>query len=123
MTSVKVVSVTITESLVLILTKLLHSTKTSSTPGADETNLATRGSLLAHGRRTTNVLVVSSSEGMLHGVLRHTPDLGPAVALYGVLVVSTSSLEEGLISTSSAGDNTDLGTDLRLDSLLPPRAH
>lgn len=108
-------------NLVLILSKLLDSTKTSGPPGSDQTNLTTRRSRLGNGRRTTDVLVVSSSEGMLHGILCHTPNLGPAVPLNGVLVVSTSSLEEGLISTSTSGDNSDLGTDIGLDSLLSSR--
>jgi len=55
---------------------------------------------------------------MLNGVLGNTTDLGPAVALDGVLVVSTASLEEGLIGTSTAGDDADLGTDVGLDGLL-----
>ena len=108
-------------SLILILSKLLDSAKTSSAPGADQTNLTTRRGLLANSRRTTDVLVVSSSEGMLHGVLRHTTNLGPAVALDSVFVVGTSGLEQGLVGTSASGDNTDLGTDLRVDSLLTAR--
>jgi len=64
------------------------------------------------------VLVVSSSEGMLYGVLRHTTHLGPAVTLHSVLVVGTSSLQHGLVSTSSTSDNTNLGTDFGGDSFL-----
>jgi len=67
------------------------------------------------------VLVVSTSEGMLHRVLCHTTNLGPAVALDSILVVGTSSLQEGLVGTSSTGDNTDLSTDSGRDSLLSTR--
>lgn len=105
--------------LILILAELLDSTKTSSAPGTDQTNLATGGCLLAHGRGTTNVLVVTTTEGMLHGVLRHTTNLGPAVALDGVLVVGAPGLQERLVRASSAGDDANLGADLGGDGLLP----
>mmetsp|Transcript_11239 Transcript_11239/g.24792 ORF Transcript_11239/g.24792 Transcript_11239/m.24792 type:complete len:214 (-) Transcript_11239:30-671(-) len=58
---------------------------------------------------------------MLHRILSHSPNLGPAVPLNGVLVVGTSSLEEGLIGTSTSGDNSDLGTDVGRDGLLSSR--
>mmetsp|Transcript_5360 Transcript_5360/g.8213 ORF Transcript_5360/g.8213 Transcript_5360/m.8213 type:complete len:216 (+) Transcript_5360:2311-2958(+) len=58
---------------------------------------------------------------MLHRVLGNTTNLGPAVTLHGVLVVGTSSLKQRLISTSTSSNNTDLGTDVRLDSLLTSR--
>lgn len=64
------------------------------------------------------MLVVTTTVGMLDGVLSNTTDLGPAVALDGVLVVSTASLEKGLVGTSATGDDTDLGTDVGLDGLL-----
>jgi len=67
------------------------------------------------------VLVVTTSEGMLDGILRHTSHLGPAVTLDSVLVVGTSSLQQRLISTSTSGNNTDLGTDERRNSLLSSR--
>jgi len=64
------------------------------------------------------VLMVTTTVGMLDGVLGNTTDLGPAVALDGVLVVGTASLEEGLVGTSTAGDDADLGTNVGLDGLL-----
>mmetsp|Transcript_24236 Transcript_24236/g.38015 ORF Transcript_24236/g.38015 Transcript_24236/m.38015 type:complete len:302 (-) Transcript_24236:49-954(-) len=110
-----------TSNLISVLTKLLDSTKTSGTPGTDKTDLTSRRSLLADSGRTTNVLMVTSSEGMLHGVLSHTTNLGPAVTLHGVFVVGTSSLKQRLVSTSTSGNNSDLGTDIRLHSLLTSR--
>lgn len=114
-------TLTRTTNLIPVLAKLLDSAKTSGTPGTDKTDLTSSRSLLADSGRTTNVLVVTSSEGMLHGVLGNTTNLGPAVTLHGVLVVGTSSLKQRLVSTSTSGNNTDLGTDVRLDSLLTSR--
>ena len=53
----------------------------------------------------SNVLVVTSSVGMLDGVHGNTPHARPAVSLGLVLMVSTSSLEHGLVGTSTASDD------------------
>ena len=64
------------------------------------------------------MLVVTSSVGMLYGVLSYTTNLRPAVALDGVLVVGTSGLQQRLIGTATSGNNTNLGTDGGRDGLL-----
>mmetsp|Transcript_22499 Transcript_22499/g.37052 ORF Transcript_22499/g.37052 Transcript_22499/m.37052 type:complete len:312 (+) Transcript_22499:1157-2092(+) len=119
--SFRLLNLTRTTNLIPVLAKLLDSAKTSGTPGTDKTNLTSSRGLLANSGGTTNVLVVTSSEGMLHGVLSNTTNLGPAVTLHGVLVVGTSSLKQRLVGTSTSGNNTDLGTDIGLDSLLSSR--
>jgi len=100
------------------LGSLLNSPKTTGSAGGDETDLSTGGSGTSDGRRHTNVLVVTSSVGMLHGVLGYTTNLGPAVALDGILVVGTSGLQQWLVGTTSSGDDTNLGTDGGGDGLL-----
>jgi len=67
------------------------------------------------------VLVVTTSEGVLHRVLRHTTNFGPLVALHGVLVVGVPGLEEGLVRAPTPGHDADLGADLGGNGLLPPR--
>jgi hypothetical protein len=67
------------------------------------------------------MLMVTSSVRMLHGILSNTTNLGPAVALDGVFVVSTSSLEQRLIGTASSSDNADLCSDSGWNSLLTTR--
>jgi len=62
--------------------------------------------------------MVTSSVWMLHWILGHTTDFWPAVTLDGILVVGTSCLEHWLVSTSTSGDDADLGTDVGLDGLL-----
>lgn len=85
----------------------LASTETTSTTGSNETDLLSGGIESAHSRRVTNVLMVTSSVGMLDGlkgcgkngrslmffstkeethIHRHTSDLGPLVTLHAVLV-------------------------------------
>jgi len=78
--------------LVLVLGCLLDTTKMSSSAGSDKTDLATGWTLLSNCARLTDVLVVTTTKGMLYGFLGNTTNLGPAVALYGILVVRTFGL-------------------------------
>lgn len=52
------------------------------------------------------MLVVTSSVGMLDGVHGYSSDTRPAVALGLVLVVGAAGLQQRLVGTSSAGDET-----------------
>jgi hypothetical protein len=58
---------------------------------------------------------------VLNGVHGNTTNLGPAVALDAVLVVSTTSLEEGLVDTTTTSNETNSGTSGRDDDLLGTR--
>ena len=108
----------LSSSLILILASLLNSSKTSGSAGGNKTDLTTGRTITSNCGRHTNVLMVTSSVGMLYGILSYTTNLRPAVALDGVLVVGTSSLQQRLIGTTTSGNNTDLGTDVGGDSLL-----
>jgi len=105
-------------SLILILTSLLYSAKTAGSTGRNQTNLTTRRTFTSNRGRLTNVLVVTTTVGMLYWILRHTTNLGPAVALDRVLVVSTSSLQERLIGTTTSSNDSNLSTGQRTDGLL-----
>lgn len=67
------------------------------------------------------MLVVATTVRVLYGVLCHTTNLGPAIALDGVLVVGPSGLEQGLVGTTTTGDNTNLRPDSRGDRLFTTR--
>ena len=95
--------------------------ETSSPPGSDETDLLAGGSITADSGGVTNVLVVTSSVGMLHRVHGHTTDLRPAVPLHAVLVVRVTSLQHGLLSPASTSNLTDHGTAAAGDNLLGTR--
>jgi hypothetical protein len=100
---------------------LLNTTKTSSSACTDKTDLATSWTVLGDGGRLTNVLVVTTTEGMLYGILSNTTNLGPTVTFAGVFVVSSASLKQGLVGTASSSDNADLCSDVGWDSLLTTR--
>ena len=94
-----------TTSLLLVL---LSSTVATSAAGSDQTSLLSGRAGALHGGRVSNVLMVSSSVGVLHRVTCHTTDGGPALPLGLGGVVGGTSLQEGLLGTSSSGDDADL---------------
>ena len=56
------------------------------------------------------MLMVSTTEGMFDWVHSNTTDLGPAVALDRVLMVSTASFQERLVNTSATSNDADGST-------------
>jgi len=116
-------------SLVLLLPdglETLGTTETTGTTGGNKTYLLTGGSVTADSRGMTNMLVITSTVGMLDGVHSHTTNLRPAVTLNLVLVVRSASLQQRLLGTtttsdlanhSTAGGGNDLlGTGRELDT-------
>merc|ERR1719469_664387 len=67
--------------LVLVLSNLLDSAQPSGSSSGDETDLPPRRCFSRNCTRLTDVLVVSSTEGMLNGILCHTSNLGPRIPL------------------------------------------
>lgn len=90
-----------------LLLRLLGTAQQTCPAGGDETGLLTLGGVAGNGRSLTNMLVVTTTVGMVDGVHGHTTSLGPAVALDGELVLGARSLEEGLVGTATTGDDTD----------------
>eukprot|EP00208_Stichococcus_sp_RCC1054_P002233 CAMPEP_0206134926 /NCGR_PEP_ID=MMETSP1473-20131121/314_1 /ASSEMBLY_ACC=CAM_ASM_001109 /TAXON_ID=1461547 /ORGANISM="Stichococcus sp, Strain RCC1054" /LENGTH=266 /DNA_ID=CAMNT_0053526571 /DNA_START=2195 /DNA_END=2996 /DNA_ORIENTATION=+ len=70
--------------------------------GSNETNLLAGGCVAAHSGGVPNVLVVTTTVGVLHRIHSHTTHLRPAVALHAELVVGVASLQQGLFSTPAA---------------------
>merc|ERR1712025_803511 len=77
--------------------------------GGDETNFKTSRSVTTHGRGHTDVLMVTTTVGMLDGVHSNTTNLRPGVPLSLVFEIGSSGLEQRLIDTSTASDDTDRG--------------
>merc|ERR1719219_1166925 len=51
----------------------------------------------------TDMLMVTTTVRMLYGVHSHTSDLWPAVSLNSVFMVSSTSLQHGLIASTATG--------------------
>ena len=103
------------------LDTLLASEATGAARG-DETRLGARGLVPAHGRGVADVLVVTTTVGVLHGVHRHTSDLGPrGTALHLELVCSSRQPEHGLVAASAARNLANSRAAARGNGLLRPR--
>lgn len=85
------------------------------------TGLGTSRSVSSNGTGLTHVLLVTTSVGVIHGVHRHTSSLGPLVTLHSVLVESATSLEDGLVGTTTTSDQANHSTALVVDGLLGAR--
>lgn len=105
-----------TNRLVLLLAG--GTSEETGSSGSDETGLLTRRRISGHGRGVTDVLVVSSSVGVVHRVHGHTSGSGPRVSLGSHGVVLSAGLEERLVDSSTTGDNSDDGSASRRDDLL-----
>lgn len=94
------------------------TTDKTGTTGSDETDLLTSGSVARAGGGLADVLVVTTTVRVVDGVHSHTTSAGPRVPLDLELVVSTTGLEQGLVDTTTTGDDADSGTRGGGDGLL-----
>merc|ERR1719186_670904 len=104
--------------LLLFLGDDFSSPDSTRPPGGDETDLPTGAGASLHGGGFANMLMVTTTVGMLYGVHGNTTNLRPAVPLRLVLVVSTASLQHRLVDPSSSSHNTDHGSVGAGDNLL-----
>merc|ERR1719315_470680 len=105
----------------LILPVLVHdlsSPDPTSPPGSNQTDLATSTCSSLHSGGLSNMLVVTSSVGMLHRVHSNTTHLWPAVSLDLVLVVASASLKHRLVNTATTSNYSDHGSVGGGDDLL-----
>ncbi|GIX63879.1 uncharacterized protein BcabD6B2_33140 [Babesia caballi] len=96
---------------------LLATTQQAGPAGSDETDLLPRRSATRNSARLANVLVVTTTVRVVHGVHGNTTHARPAVALGLVLEVGSTGLEERLVNTTAAGDEADNGTRSGLHTL------
>lgn len=102
----------------IILVDLSDTSKSASSSGGDQTNLSTSRSHSGGGGRMTNMLMVTTTEGVFHRVHGHTSHSRPDVSLDSVLVVSSASLEHGLVGSAATSDHTDHGSGRGVKGLL-----
>lgn len=63
----------------------------------------------------TDMLLVTSSMGMVYGVHSHTSHSWPVLSLCSVLVEDCSGLQDWFVGSSSAGDDSDHGSAVAWD--------
>jgi len=105
----------------LLIALVFGTGETTGSAGGDETDFTTGGSVTTHGRSHTDVLMVTTTVGMLNGVHGHTTNLGPGVPLGLVLEIGSSGLEQRLIDTTTAGDDSHHSAIVGRQSLLGTR--
>jgi len=91
--------------LIITLDFDFTTANTTRPSGCDKTDLATSWSASLDGGGFTDVLVVTTSVRMLNRVHGYTSDNWPAVALGLVLVVGTTSLQDGFVNTTTTSDD------------------
>ena len=104
-------------SLLCLEEKLAASTDNTGSLGGDKTTLLSAGSVSSGGRGVTDVLMVTTTVRMLDRVHSNTSNSGPVLLLGERLEVGAVSLEEGLVSSLTAGNNTDHGSASTEDGL------
>lgn len=102
----------------LYLLDLDGTTEQTSAAGSNKTDFLTGDGLAGDGGGLSDVLVVTTTVGVIHGVHSNTTSTGPVVALGLELVVRTASLEQRLVDTATTGDDTDGSTAATRDGLL-----
>lgn len=100
---------------------LLSTSEETSSSGSNKTDLLTRNSVSGDGRGLTNVLMVTTTMGMVDGIHGNTTSSGPRVSLDLVLVEGSASLKEGLVNTTTTGNNTNDTTGVGRNNLLGTR--
>jgi len=94
-------------SSVVLEVELLATSDETSAASSNETTLLTAGSVSSDGGGVTNVLMVTTTMGMLDGVHSNTSHSGPVLSLSLGLEVGVGSLEDGLVSSLATGDDAD----------------
>merc|ERR1712072_1523231 len=96
--------------LVLLVADDARTADSTSSSGGDETDLFTWTRVTSHRTRLTNMLMVTTTVGMLDWILGDTTHLGPAVSLHAELVVGATGLQHWLVNSSAASDETERRT-------------
>jgi len=104
-----------TSSILVLL--VLTTSKSTSSSGGDKTDLSTGRFISGHGRGFTNMLVVTTTMGMLNRVHSNTSNLGPSLSLAVVFVISVTGLQDGLISSGTGSDQTNHGSGVTTQGL------
>jgi hypothetical protein len=107
--------------LLNLLDLLLCSANKTGTSGGNKTTLLPGGSESGNSWSMTNMLMITTTVGMINGVHGNTTGLWPGVALDSVLVVRASSLEQGFIDTTTSSNDSNGGATFVWDNLLGAR--
>ena len=100
-----------------LLNNLSSSSDKSGSSGGNQTDLLTSGGISSESRGVTNVLLVTTTMGMVDGVHSNTTDTGVVVLLCLSLEPSGTGLQERLVGSLTTSNNANHGTAATLDGL------
>ncbi len=78
--------------------------------GGDQTCLLTSWGLSANSRRMSDMLMVTTTMGMVNGIHSNTSSDGPVLSLVLKFVKGAASLKQGLVSSAASSDDADHGS-------------
>ena len=85
------------EIFLFILSFLLSSSKSTGSSSGNETDFSTSRGVSSDSGGFTDVLLITSSEGMVDGVHTDSLNSGPAMSLGLIFVILVTSLKNGLV--------------------------
>ena len=98
-------------SFLLDLEIFLSSSDETSSSGGDESDLLSARGESGDGGRVTDMLLVTTTMGMVDGVHSNTSNSGPcSSSLRFPLVVGVTSLANGLVGSATSGDDSNHGS-------------
>ena len=97
-------------SLFFLFDCFLSSSDKTSSSGGNKSYLDTWWCVSGKGTWVTNMLLVTSSVGMVYGVHSHTSHSWPVLSLRFVLVEDSSSFKDWFVGSSSSGDDSNHGS-------------
>ena len=100
---------------------LVTSSKKTSSSGSNETNLLSRDASSGNSGRLTNVLVITTSVGMVNWVHSDSGNDWEVLSLCLVSPVLNSGLENWLLVSSSGSDDSNHTSGLAVDGLSDTR--
>ncbi len=96
---------------------LVTSSKKTGSSGSNETNLLSRDASSGNSGRLTNVLVVTTSVGMVDWVHSDSSNDWEVLSLGLVSPVLGTSLEDWLLVSSTSSDDSNHSSGLAIDGL------
>jgi len=86
-----------------------RTTQQTSSASSNKPNFLPRDSISGNCRRLSDVLVVTTTVGMVHRIHGHTTSARPVVTLSLELVEGAAGLEQGFVNPPTTSNNADCG--------------
>lgn len=93
----------------------------TSSSGGNKTDLSTGRSISGDGRGNTDVLLVTTTEGMVNGIHGNSSNSRPSLSESLHLVIDSTSLKDGLVDSFTGGNQTNHSSGVTSEGLSGTR--